>query len=146
MHLARRCVALLAALTAVARGQETGQPPGEECNGTIFQVSPIRERFDGQTMTVALHQAPPFIFYDKSKNGNERFRGVTVDLLTEIGKLVEADFSYTIDEQDPESISLAVDAVKGGTAEIAAGAIRITSNRSQEVCGAGCSSASLFTG
>jgi len=132
----RARLALLAALTAVACGQETGQPLTDECNGTIFEVNPIRERFGGQTMTVALHQAPPFIFYDKSKNGNERFSGVTVDLLTEIGKVVEADFSYTIDEQDPEPISPAIDAVKGGTAEIAAGAIRITSNRSQEVCGA----------
>lgn len=82
---------------------------------------------------MALHQAPPFVFYDTSKQGDDRFRGATVDLLQEIGKIVDAKFTFTIDEQDPEAIDKAVYAVQEGSADIAGGAIRITSNWSQEV-------------
>jgi len=44
--------------------------------------------FKGRIFVVAVHVVPPFIFYDKSKTGNEQFSGITVDLLDELGNVL----------------------------------------------------------
>ncbi len=41
----------------------------------------MKEDLQGKEFTVALHLAEPFVFYDKTKSGNERFSGITVEVL-----------------------------------------------------------------
>jgi ABC-type amino acid transport substrate-binding protein len=123
-------------LTVSAAGEQLNSTAGSGARKqgcTIFEAYPIRETFGNELLRVSLHAAPPFVFYNKSRTGNARFSGITIDVLEEIGKIVDARFTYIIDEKEPERIQRAVDAVMDRTATLAAGAIRITANQSATV-------------
>jgi hypothetical protein len=94
------------------------------------------DTFNGETVTFALHEAHPFVFYDDSKSGNEQFTGVTVDLIDMLSRLLNFNYVLTIDSTDPENPAKALEAVGvSGTpgsrhpADVAAGALHITSER-----------------
>jgi len=103
--------------------------------------------FNNRTLVVALHVAAPFVVYDKAKVGNARFRGLTIDVLEQIAKDVRAVFIYvlltpTSEPNNTESSAAALDAVQfaqpikevgGRKADLAAGAISISSKRSNSL-------------
>jgi len=97
--------------------------------------------FGGIKFTMAVHEEHPFVFFDETKTGNDRFTGVTIELSQMLCELLECELDYYLaDEQNPESAEAALEAIGAGKpvgsaheADIAGGAIHITPARSNLV-------------
>mmetsp|Transcript_57906 Transcript_57906/g.138102 ORF Transcript_57906/g.138102 Transcript_57906/m.138102 type:complete len:564 (+) Transcript_57906:2-1693(+) len=118
-------------------GQATSQEPGGNLNDPGFVG------FENRNFKVQLHVDHPFVFFDEANGrGNERFSGITVDILEKLGKMLFCTYTYQIteEEDDHESATVALQTIGAytppgsvKTADLAAGAIHITANRSQYV-------------
>ena len=117
--------------------REYGYIPVQTSSDPIWNVS-LQEGFNGATFHIALHVVHPFVFFDSNKTGNERFEGVTIEMIEKLSEVL--DFNYVMElgsEDAPQSSIAAMDAVGIGKpvgsehwADFAAGAIHITSERS----------------
>ena len=94
--------------------------------------------FDGKEFTIALHVDHPFVFFNEDLRGNERFSGLTVDVLELLQQNLNCKMRYKLASfEHEEQVIPALEAVGafnhtvGAThwADIAAGAIHITSER-----------------
>ncbi len=92
--------------------------------------------YAGTTFLVAIQVDAPFVFYDNTTVGNKRFSGITIDVLNLIGLELGCIFVFELaDPEDIESLDATVNAVVGDGhwADIGAGSIPITANRSLRV-------------
>jgi len=97
--------------------------------------------FSGRVFTVSLQVIHPMVFFDETKEGNERFSGYTIDMLDLLKEELKCDFTYFVgDPDEPESANAALEAVGAGKgigetreADFAAGMIHMTANRSRLV-------------
>jgi ABC-type amino acid transport substrate-binding protein len=97
--------------------------------------------YAGTTFVVALQVDAPFVFYDNRSNGNDRFSGITIDILNLIALKLECSLVFELaDPKELESLNAPLKAIGGYSnvgdrhwADIGAGAIPITANRSLQV-------------
>ena len=111
---------------------------GNRCAIDPATIPTTSTGFSQKTFVVALHEVPPFVKQEATQTGNSRFSGITVELLDALSKELSCKFDLVLaDAERPLSSQAALDAVQfqqnlegSKVADIAAGAIRIASNRS----------------
>ena len=98
--------------------------------------------FNGKEFSIALHVDHPFVFFNEDLRGNERFFGLTVDVLELLQLKLKCSMKYKLASfEHEEQVTPALEAVGafnhtvGAThwADIAAGAIHITAERFSQV-------------
>lgn len=53
--------------------------------------------FDGITFRFAMQQEHPFVFYDSAKTGEDRFSGITVEIIKKLASADVLNFQYVLD-------------------------------------------------
>mmetsp|Transcript_28763 Transcript_28763/g.45119 ORF Transcript_28763/g.45119 Transcript_28763/m.45119 type:complete len:592 (+) Transcript_28763:165-1940(+) len=134
-------LSLASALASDPDPQAAGTHPTDKVNKPPINNVTASIGFGFTTFKMALHEERPFVMVDRSKTGNARFTGITIDISKKLCEMLKCNLEYLMaSETNPESADKAIEAIGGGLplgsphiADIAGGAIHITPNRSNFV-------------